>query len=710
MKQVWSYQSIKIGIKIAPHLKIPYNSSQMELFTNLYRPYMDINNAMHIVENESRKTYFYIKNDAIFYFSHINDNVSFFMLDLNKSLYKYIRLYKFKDIIGRGKFFVVGVGSEQQYLILKKTFKTNRIGSPTVMLPEDRIETDRIESIVIFDINSGKAIYTDSVEDLGCEYMNVSGPIANTVMVFIKVTKIGIYITALDIITGETNVLHVGLSEMKNIIMEVADKAEELKDIRDDIAVDNLRYACFVPDSSRTSQATYHHKRSQYSNSYYIYDCGIPLYITLIGQKYEYLFDYLSIYVSLVVNDINCYLSFSYASLTINKLSADEQWSRSVDCDKYVNLRILSSFKLHYYDNINNGYLSNILYSDDCFYVEYDRTGIRINLSIDNSVEYYKWHLYKYKDYLLVMRLKDGIGYYEILAINTQYNVSALYSGLLNDMPYKNETITIGHYYFTSNNKLILLDNNLNYLFVLDLKLVEDFIEEIKSKLQNNPSCISRIYNLHNRKPVLQFVDINKLIKEAVYVYISIRDVKSNIYSYSEPVIDVLSYCIDEGSGNLGIIAEYVVDEVKYIGLFMYEMISDKKKLSLLKYFPDSMPYYIAYCSRGRGGGKCEHNLERTVLHKRNMHISSSKNAGVYRMSNMKGLDIAYKNVGCFAGIMYNRYSLSVLHRLKIEPTISYLDSIIIAKYLCLPAIQSCYTVFIVAWLSLVKKAHSIVI
>jgi hypothetical protein len=714
-KWIDRHKPTRIGIKIAPHLKIPYNSNQIGTYKNHYHPYMGMYNAMHLVENENQKTYFYIKNDTISYYNQVDDNISFFMLDLGKLFYRYIDLYKLNNIIGNGKFFVFGIGDDKQYLVLKKTLKTSRIASLTFQLPGDRIEMDRIKDITIVDVNNGKVIYMDSVEDVSCEYINAFGPIANTIIVIAKVTKKGIYITSLDVITGETNMFSVGLEDIKNIIMQIVNQAEELKELKDSVSEDNLRYSCFVYELFRTREIRYYYKKSEHNNSYNIYICSIPLLVALIGEEYEYLFDYLTIDVSVFQNYVHHSLGFSYSNLTINKLSTDKQQSRSASCTQYVNLPILFSHELSPHNNANNSYISNIIYRDDCFYIEWDNSYIKINMSgSSKNTEKHKSYLYKHNEYLLVLRLKSTNGYYEMLVINTKMNVSYLYNTYLYEMPYKNQTLNLRFYYFKSSNKLIILENELNYLFVLDLTLVGKFFEEVKNKALDHLNCRNRIYSpaLHKEANVLQFLDINMLIQKAVYAYMmhNSRNAKENIHNHSKLEAKVLLYYVDDSSGKLYIIAEYVVGKIKYIGLFMYDANSDNRRLIFLQYFPDYMSYPILYRSWRRGSGRYEPDLSSIALHKRNTYRSTTSSISTCQVNNMKGLDITYKNAGYFASIMYNRYSLPLLDILKNKLTITYPDDIIVMEYFCLPSTQLCSTVFILAWSSLVKKTQEIVI
>ncbi len=121
-----------ISIKNAHHIKLPYAKHKVNFSTSKLVPYGGIYNLIYGLDKQDVTTYFYIKNNTIYYHRKLFGEPQFFWIDYRSNEHKLIEFRSLKYNIGglenlliktdKGKWYVisdgVGIKRKKKYLAL----------------------------------------------------------------------------------------------------------------------------------------------------------------------------------------------------------------------------------------------------------------------------------------------------------------------------------------------------------------------------------------------------------------------------------------------------------------------------------------------------------------------------------------------------------------------------------------------------------------
>ncbi len=613
----WDPQLLyKLSIKIAPYAKIPYCKNDRKYYRINYKAYREIYNTMYYVEANPFRTYFYKINNVINYYRKWIYGVELFLPDIIKGIYNPIQFSKLS----------VRVIEENTRLI-----KTEK-GKWYIITRLEDYDSKTVRILIINALN-GIHLYEEKIKSDVNIYIDVLSPIANRVLPIIHITRLNLYIKLFDIANENIyTAITFALEDIDRLVKLIVSNTED--DKYDEISKDNLLHydIDYIKDfDMRDRKIEYLYELSEDN---FIYARGVRFQFNLSirynsrknSDKYRlYNLYNISCHIELDKEVLNCQLDFSRVRI---HLVTD----RYRIYDKNDNTYEAIKYKYYLSEGISDIYLSNCLYKDRCYYIYDTPTGIGIiKMTNIDYIEPYSQEasIYRYGKYVIIFFRS---AYKTLAIIDKEYSRMGYWVCKQCDVPYQ------AHYelYYSKNrNKLIFLSKNLESLVIVGISELHFIFKNAKQK-----ECVENDENKGNNKnnlcDVICCFNISELVLQTI--------TRKKGIAIKKDELQLISHYIDTSSDILYILAIYVINKVKYAGVFSFSMSCGSADFKIL-YYDTINKWDIVF----RHKSYYKLSIPKIFLYRFGEYVSGE-------------VDIAYdKNNNRLINIRYNRSSIDVI-------------------------------------------------
>ncbi len=506
---------------------------------------------MHCVTSDSFKTYFYNRDNVIYYYRKSTHDTELFILDNVSITYKPIRFKKLD----------IKIKDESTMLI-----KTERGKWYVITIHEEH--SSGIKYIFIIDALSGNYLYKEKITDDDSIYTVILYPIANRVLPIIRFTPQNMSVNLFDIENESFyNALTISLEDIDRLAKLIMNKSQSFREL-----ISNLpNYKIDYIEDIKISGFEYQHEASN-KNLVYLKGARFQFKLTVkyknIQNKYEdYVCDLYHIfcYIELDKKSINCYLDFSKVALIWDDRLVSERNVVNNKIETLMNNYLLSG-------KFSDIYLSSCLYKDQCYYIYSTSDGIQI-VKADKSYQIISpskhASLYRHKNYLILFLDTE---YASLIIIDTEHNKIGYWTC---KNIYTHNRIHYDQYYSKLQNNLIFLSNDLEILLIINVRMLNDILNSNKysdcTKNSNNT-------NKDNTCNVICSFDIKQLVAKAI--------TRERGTALNPADVNLIRYYIDTDSDTLYMLASYVTNRINYVEIFSFKISCDNFSIRNLHYVP----------------------------------------------------------------------------------------------------------------------------
>ena len=591
-----------VSAKIAPCIKVPYVRKTINIYQNELKHYRNIYNSIYYVENDNLRTYFYIKNNLVKYYSSISTPI--FKMDIVDEKYEMFDLRNIKYINRDPNSIVIETEQGKKYLVSSDLEYEGRRGY-----------------VAIIDVTNGEKVYMKQRkgkdEDL---YFRFIRPIGNSIVPIIIIQSKYIQVDLVDISNNKNYHISWPIEDIRYEILEQAVAAVNADEdnVHKDLpyAIDTLLRYESMQYIKRVDLNLIRYKYATYENNT-SYVKGISIYFDLVCDfldDRECHLDNVSLRIELNLDYsyVKSYLDFSEAKLIIGGYSDDLK-----DC-LYETNSIYKRFSYSGKTHKNN--ISDILYSNECCVIWHNPDGVTVSKTSSEtkqkSSKFYQEtkpaRLYRYKDYLLILRGEDNV---DLAILNTKRDSIAVWSPSIDQINCIAAVPNFTFYYLDKMQAFIFLSVASECLFFIDKKSIDNILNQKNSCLEV-PNGIIKVFNL------------NRIMSSFISNYYSGRSIE---------IDNIKGHYLNEKTNSLYIIVSYNVDRVEHIGLFECKMLKNKFKINLVDYVSPSKIY--------------------SITRLKEIDLSKIKIYGI-KVSSLKELELAYNNNERIVSIKHNRQSI----------------------------------------------------
>ena len=658
----------RLRIKVAPYFKLPYVKDNRKYYNIDYTPYHNLHNTMHCVASDSFKTYFYNRDNVIYYHRKSTHDTELFILDNVSITYKPIRFKKLDIKIKDEKTILTKTKNDKWYIIT--LHKEHSSG---------------IEYALIIDALSGTYLYKEKITEEDNIYAVILYPIANRVFPIIHFTRQNIYVNLFDIENESFyKAMTISLEDIDRLAKLIMNKSQDFGVLRNNLTNYKIDYI----EDIKTSEFEYKYEANN-KTPVYLRGARFELELNVkyknIQKKYEdYKCDLYHIfcYIELDNEDLNCYLDFNKVTLVWDDRIFGEYNASDKKIENVINKYPLSGR----FDDI---YLSSCLYKDQCHHIYSTSDGIQI-VKADKSYQISplpkQASLYRYRNYLILFLYTE---YASLIIIDTEHNKIGYWTC---ENIYTYSRIHYEQYYSKLQNNLIFLSNDLEILLIINVERLKDIFNS------NKYSNCEENYNTTNKDNACNIVcsfHIKQLVAKAI------THERGTVLNYTG--VKLIRYYIDTGSDTLYILASYVINRINYVEVFSFRISCNHFTIRSLHYVPLNSFYRSAdYIPISLFYGGLTSNIYRKLGISKIFLYNYDENL-------LRSSDIVYsEDVNRFLDIRYNRNSTYNSEIEYVSEQFNYKDFIAISYNPTLSSYTKLLLLLIRAELSLLRQMTTV--
>jgi len=635
----------RIKIKIAHCLKFPYaceNSNTFEEYTKVthrsgIRSILPFRES--VCDGLVYRTYFRIRSNEILYYNNF-----FWEGDPRRYNGDKLRLFWFMKDILRDTYHPVEF-SKLNYFTDKNNSLLFRLRDKFYILSNELYKPEHIDTInppnyvAIIDAESGKALYLENRKSN--LYLDLFYLIANKIVPVIQMDNSSIKVHLVDIISQKINTLSWNIDKIDSIVMDMLYKSSGFKYMED--LLENIKFINFSKSSIKYIEYM-HDVTSEQIN----YTKEIKVYFDIyINANEERRCNLVRLGVIMVLDhdSLECYLDFGKLAITIKSKERYREYHFIGD-NPYENIRILPQ-KIYISSEILKIYLSNVLYSNECYNILYStengivlknkklytqrRMDTKLDVIWDIDNEFSNFTMYRHEDYLFIMKVPTHISPVFLIVIDLKSG--RLYPFMSGDYfkTLLRGDLNYTFYYSKTSDNLIFLPTELQHIFIMDLRELNDKLYLLKQDV-----CEKEQYGYGYVDDFIEVFDLAELLSDAI-----LRRHKLQIEDES---VKALSYHIDKNLDKLYIVSKYNINNVDYIGIFECVTSEGSLFLKLVNY----SPYNSILFSKNKG----KNQINICNLNIRGMFVRNTFN---------NSLEIACNRNATFVDIWNNRISTRIL-------------------------------------------------
>jgi hypothetical protein len=571
----------RINIKVASYLKFPYAckiSNTFEEYTRVsYRsgissilPFREA-----VCDGLLYRTYFRAINNDILYYNNIFGEGDPRTYDRNKhSLFWLIKDIA-RDIYHPVEFSELNYFTRVNKSLLFKLMDKFYIISNELYQEQSIDATYSSSYAAIIDAENEKALYLENRKNK--LYLNLFYPIANKIVPVAQVDNSSIKLHLVDILSQKTNTLSWGIDKMESVVMDIIYKSPIPQHIKD--ILKRLKFKSF--DVAGLQYVEYTHdltlkglKYTKEIRMYFVIDVDA-------SEEIRCILDDLGLVIVLERDGLECYLDFERIRITLsNKKTGGSFYS--LENNHYKNIKIFKQ-KVPVSPEIPEIYLCNVLYSNKCYDIIYSidngiaitdkrsYTHRTINTRMDtvwaDDYQFSNFAIYRHKNYLFIIKVAYKISPAYLIVIDLKSDMLYPFISKGDFRSILKEHLNYSFYYSPTNDSLVFLSTELDHIFNIKLRELNDKICQIT---QNE--CGEEHYG--SVEDFVEIFDIAELLSDAILRWhkIKIKAVKA------------LSYYIDKTLDKLYIIGKYDINNMKYIGIFECITPEDRLFIKLVNY------------------------------------------------------------------------------------------------------------------------------
>ncbi len=637
----------RINIKVGYCLKFPYACK----VSNAFEEYTKVTHrsGIHsilpfresICDGSVYRTYFNTRNNEILYYNNFfwegdprrysGDKIKifWFVSDILQDIYKPIKFSKVDYFTGKNKSVLLGLKGKF-YILSNELYR-----------PEHIDTTNPPSYVAIIHAESGEALYLEKRENN--LYLDLFYLIANKIVPVIQIDNSSIKVHLIDIISQKTNTISWQLNEIEAIVMDMLYKSSEHKYMED--LLENIKFINFSEISIKYMEYTY-----DVTSEKITYVKEIKVYFDIhvnasAGRRCNLV--RLGVIIALENDGLECYLDLEKLAVTIRSNERYREY-HFIGENPYQNIRILSQ-KIYITPGIPKIYLSNVLYSSECYDILYSnekgivlknkklytqrRMSTELDLIWDFDNEFSNFTMYRHKDYLFIMKIPTYTSPIFLMVIDLKSGMLYPFaSGDYFKMALKGN-LNFTFYYSKTNNKLIFLPMELKRIFIMDLQKLY-----AKLHLLKQVKCEKDQYGYGYVDDFIEIFKIGKLLGDAILQWH-----KTKIEDEDE-AFRALIYYVDKNSDQLYIVGSYGINNTEYIGIFECVISEDNLALKLIT----CSPYDSIFFSTNKG----KNHINMYNLRIREVFVPNTFN---------NSLEVVCNRNATFVDIWNNRISTRIL-------------------------------------------------
>ena len=269
-------------VKVAQHIKIPYASERLDIIKNEYKTYSNIHNTLYQASFDKYTTYFFIRNNHIYYHKE-KENISvIFKLDIFQGNHRVFDTSHLNHKLNDSESILVETKDGRKYII------TNDV---------DWVELQGC--VAVIDATNGNNLYIESKQNN--LYLGAFSPVANNVIPIVQVTKNQINIHMIDLTTERIDTISWSLKDLKDLISMIINQSRSYGKTKEIILQDNLnqidKFSTKIPDYAY---------RSDNSGNVYLKTIKIDFDLSVSGTSASYDFTEIQIRIEWDNNRIIC--------------------------------------------------------------------------------------------------------------------------------------------------------------------------------------------------------------------------------------------------------------------------------------------------------------------------------------------------------------------------------------------------------------------
>jgi hypothetical protein len=661
----------KQEVKMAHHIKIPYASERLDIANTEYNAYNKIYNTLYHSINDKYATYFFIRNNYVYYHRETSNTSPIFRLDVLRGAHQVFDtshlIHRFKETDN----IVVGTKDGKRYII------TNNVDWGELR-----------KCVAVIDATSGNNLYIESKENK--LYLEVFPPIANSVVPIVQVTKDQINIHMIDLTTERLDTISWGLSNLKELISTIINLSRSHGKTKEIILGDNLtkisRFTYETPD--------YIYRYDNQGNVY-LKAIRINFSLSVSGTVGSYNFTDIQLRIDLDGNRIMCSWNTksgdapqpAYLIATIEDASAatatNKKSSYILDGQK-INHEITKLFARNYPHvvAIKDNYLSNVLYSNTCGCLFSSSHGLGITTSKSRMVHYHKENvIHKYKDYLIIVSnlfTNQDRKIKRLLIIDTKNALMGIWEINKTEWACESESVMYNTHYLDDYKKLIFISatHESTCMFYIDIDKILSIFRSI-----HKSECEIRKYE--HVKDAVKSYDIKQLIIKAIINYH-----RKNPRNDS---VQIIGHYVDENASKIYVVAKYILSEGKsipeseiriYTALFIGTISKWDITFKFYYYIVGALnPSYKFQSLSTRNILKSKNNKVQDLL-KIDLYNSNYLYRHEFKHNKAKDLDLSYDD-NRFFSLRYHRRSYRIIKEKQyiMSTSISAIDSLFLLEY-----------------------------
>jgi hypothetical protein len=693
-----AHKHVQQKVRAAQHIKIPYASERLDIIQTEYRTYNNIHNILYQASSDKHVTYFFIKNNHIYYHKE-RENISvIFKLDILYGNHRVLDTsyleHNFKDADS----ILVEMKDGKRYII------TNNVDWVGIQ-----------ECVAVMDANNGNNLYIESKQNK--LYLEAFLPIANSVIPIVQVTKEQINIHMIDVTTERPDIISWSIGDIKDLISLIISQSNVYDKIKEIILKDNLtqidKFSAKIPDfvyrldnkgnvHLKAIKLNFDMSLSGIAASYDLIEMQIRIEwdgnrITCFWStksKYSYLIAKIKeASVRKILPNIPRYLQYlinnQIAKSGIVKIS-NIIYSHAREIVKISNIiyphaREIVKISNRIYPHpvvTKDIYLSNILYSNICGCLLSSNRGLSIITSRSRIVHYYNEAVvHKYKEYIIIVAnllTYDKGKMKRILIIDTKNELMGIWEINKTEWDCESESIMYNHYYFKDDQKLIFISSTYDSIcmFYVDTDKMSNIL-----KVQKELNC--EVQRYESIKDVVKSYDIKKLIIKAIIGYHGKKP--------REDSVQIIGHYVDENASKIYVVSKYILSEGKsvpetairiYTSLFTGTIREEMLTFDLCYYIVGAMKFSYKASSLSKICVTSRQNGKLPDLLKIDLYNSNYSYRQDFKHSKAKDLDLVYDN-NMFVSLKYYRRSYRIIkgNQHIIHTNMSAIGSLLSVEY-----------------------------
>ncbi len=534
----------KQKVYVSQHVKIPYASNLLDIIKTAYKPYNKIYNTLYQAANGKDVTYFFSRNNYIYYYRETANKTALFQLDILRGDYRIFDTSHLAHEIKDPDSIVVKTEDGKWYIIT------------------DDVDWAGLQDCVaVINLTNGDNLYIESRSNN--LYLQAFPPIFNSIVPIIQVTKSNINIHMVDLNVETIETISWDLSDLKNLIsMIVSQSRRHVKTTQEVILGDKI-----IQIDKFSEESDYIYRTGEKGNSY-LKVIKINFQLSLSGERATYDFVGLQIRIEVERGYIICKWNVDfetgstppYLTARIKDTNVPVTYRKvPYGLDDYEINRKIIKLTVRRYPHVlkeRDNYVSNILYSDDCINLLSNGLGLGISTNKSRMVHYHDESVVLYyKGYIIIVAnffTQQDRKIKKLLIMDVRQRLMGIWEINKTEWACKSETVMYNYYYLKDYDMLILISNDHESicLFFIKIGKITDIF-----KSRNKMDC--EIQKYKHIEDVVRSYDIKELLIEAI-----IRHHRKNP---REESVRIIGYLVDEDKSKIYVIAKYMLSEGKNI-------------------------------------------------------------------------------------------------------------------------------------------------